>query len=353
MEYIYQFNFHITHRAGSKHGNADALSRQPSGPDSCISSYKVSLEALPCGGCRYCTQRHQEWSDFNEHVDDVVPLSHTCRQVVTRSQAKEAEKPRDLKEATETEVTAPGQPKPGPEIPRSTADTFLAGASWVEGLTSEDLREAQLEDPELQVLHQWLEMRQKPPREKAASLSSSLRTHWLNFELVKVVEGVAFLQWVDPCQPSVITLKLLVPARLRKDILQLCHDSTLAGHLGIKKTLSRIRRRFHWPGLKRDVKVHIEACPTCALSKLPAKRYRAAMADFRVGAPMDRLGIDILGPLPQTTQGNRCLLVIVDYFTRWVEVFPLPDQTAKIIAHSLVHDFVCSIGDPYRSGEDL
>ena len=352
MEYIYQFNFHITHRAGSKHGNADALSRQPSGPDSCISSYKVSLEALPCGGCRYCTQRHQEWSDFNEHVDDVVPLSHTCRQVVTRSQAKEAEKPRDLKEATETEVTAPGQPKPGPEIPRSTADTFLAGASWVEGLTSEDLRKAQLEDPELQVLHQWLEMRQKPPREKAASLSSSLRTHWLNFELVKVVEGVAFQQWVDPCQPSVITLKLLVPARLRKDILQLCHDSTLAGHLGIRKTLSRIRRRFHWPGLKRDVKVHIEACPTCALSKLPAKRYRAAMADFRVGAPMDRLGIDILGPLPQTTQGNRCLLVIVDYFTRWVEVFPLPDQTAKTIAHSLVHEFVCRFGAPLEIHTD-
>ena len=70
------------------------------------------------------------------------------------------------------------------------------------------------------------------------------------------------------------------------------------------------------------------------------------MVDFRVGAKMDRLGIDILGPFPMTTKGNRCLCIIVDYFMRCVEVFPLPDYSAKTIMHSLVHEFVCRFWAP-------
>ena len=43
---------------------------------------------------------------------------------------------------------------------------------------------------------------------------------------------------------------------------------------------------------------------------------------------MDRLGTDILGPLPVTPCGNKYILVVTDYFSKWVEIFPVPDQTA-------------------------
>ena len=76
------------------------------------------------------------------------------------------------------------------------------------------------------------------------------------------------------------------------------------------------------------------------------------MVDFRVGAKMDRLGIDILGPFPMTTKGNRCLCIIVDYFMRCVEVFPLPDYSAKTIMHSLVHEFVCRFWAPLEIHTD-
>ena len=68
------------------------------------------------------------------------------------------------------------------------------------------------------------------------------------------------------------------------------------------------------------------------------------MADFSVGAPMDRIGVDIMGSLPLTAKGNRYLLVIVDYFTRWVEAFALPDEKAETVAESLVHEFLCRLG---------
>ncbi len=71
----------VIHRPGSKHANADALSRL-SVPDPC-QEYRLgwSLEQLPCGGCNYCQRAHQRWGSFTEEVDDVVPLSvKRCRQ---------------------------------------------------------------------------------------------------------------------------------------------------------------------------------------------------------------------------------------------------------------------------------
>jgi hypothetical protein len=54
------------------------------------------------------------------------------------------------------------------------------------------------------------------------------------------------------------------------------------------------------------------------------------------GAPWDRLATDILGPLPVTPRGNIYILTVTDYFTKWIEVFPIPDQTAVTCAHIIL-----------------
>ena len=53
---------------------------------------------------------------------------------------------------------------------------------------------------------------------------------------------------------------------------------------------------------------------------------------------MDRLGIDIMGPLPISNRRNKYLLVIRDYFSGWMEAYAIPDQKAETIAQLL-----CSI----------
>ena len=45
----------------------------------------------------------------------------------------------------------------------------------------------------------------------------------------------------------------MVPQSIKNEILHLCHDASTAGHLGQRKTLQRVRQRFDWPGLRRDV----------------------------------------------------------------------------------------------------
>jgi transposase InsO family protein len=70
------------------------------------------------------------------------------------------------------------------------------------------------------------------------------------------------------------------------------------------------------------------------------------MGDMRVGAPMDRLSTDVFGPLPATTRGNHYILVVIDAFTRWVEIFPIPDQTAETTANVILNEVISRYGCP-------
>ena len=59
------------------------------------------------------------------------------------------------------------------------------------------------------------------------------------------------------------------------------------------------------------------------------------MGHVATGLPLQRVAIDIMGPLPQSTRGNRFIMVVSDYFTKWTEAYPLPNQIAGTSAGEL------------------
>lgn len=56
---------------------------------------------------------------------------------------------------------------------------------------------------------------------------------------------------------------------------------------------------------------------------------------------MQLVEMDIVGPFPESETGNRYILVVSDYFTKWVEAFAIPNQEAPTIARILVDEFFC------------
>jgi hypothetical protein len=56
--------------------------------------------------------------------------------------------------------------------------------------------------------------------------------------------------------------------------------------------------------------------------------------------------MDFLGPLTQTYRGKKYLFVLADYYTKWVEAYPLPDQKARTVAQVLVDEVFCRLGVP-------
>ena len=70
------------------------------------------------------------------------------------------------------------------------------------------------------------------------------------------------------------------------------------------------------------------------------------MQQYLVGTPMERLALDVLGPLPCTRMGNKHILIVADYFSKWVEAFPMPNQEACTVADLFVKEVVCRFGVP-------
>ena len=62
--------------------------------------------------------------------------------------------------------------------------------------------------------------------------------------------------------------------------------------------------------------------------------------------PLERIAIDILGPLPESDSGNNCIMIVGDYFTKWSEAYPLPNQRAETVALHLVNHFISRFGIP-------
>ena len=67
---------------------------------------------------------------------------------------------------------------------------------------------------------------------------------------------------------------------------------------------------------------------------------------------MQLVAMDILGPLPETASGNKYVLVAGDYFTRWMEAYPLPNQEATTVATKLVDELFCRFSLPEQLHSD-
>lgn len=76
------------------------------------------------------------------------------------------------------------------------------------------------------------------------------------------------------------------------------------------------------------------------------------MGTVGVGAPMEQVALDIMVPLNGTEQHNRHVLVIQDYFNKWVDAFPLPNDMAVTVAEVLASEWVCCYGAPQTLHSD-
>ncbi|KAI9553636.1 hypothetical protein GHT06_021560 [Daphnia sinensis] len=133
---------------------------------------------------------------------------------------------------------------------------------------------------------------------------------------------------------------------LRKPLLQEYHDSPLSGHLAYQRTILRLRDKYYWPTMLPDVKEYCLACEPCALQRRSNLRAFLNPLDI-TSKPFELLGLDFLGPIqPHSLQGNNHVLVITDYFTKWVEVIALPDQTALTTSQALMDKVVLYHGPP-------
>jgi hypothetical protein len=307
---------------------------------------------LPCTPCKYCERYTEEWKDYEEMVNDVIPLSEgakglQCSQVITRRQSV-SKSPVTTGETKQIDQT-------GPEPLRASRDhssPVTINPSWLNGHSKQELQQVQREDPDLKYIHLWFDQGKLPNREIVDGYSPAVRCYYLNWSKMTRHEGVLYQTWFPNEDGQASKKQLMIPRVLRTEVLQQCHNAIMGGHLGMSKTLQKIKARFYWYGVTMSVKCHIQTCRICSANSKPRKKYRAPLGSYHVGNVMDRLGIDIMGPLPMSQKGCKYILVIGDYASRWIEAYALPDQQAETVARKLVHDFISRFGVPLQIHSD-
>ena len=220
-----------------------------------------------------------------------------------------------------------------------------SNTSWVSGFSMETLRKKQQDDPDIGPIMRWMKKGKRPYGAEVCASSPATRNYWNCWDCLQLNNGILYRRYLHK-NTTESYFQFIVPRCMKNTVLHQVHNILLSGHLGKKKTIEKVRRKFYWWKLSEDVASWIRKCDICAANKAPQRKPRSGLGDMRVGAPMDRLATDILGPLPETPRGNKYILVVTDYFSNWVEIFPIPDQTAPTCANKILNEIISRFGCP-------
>ena len=113
--------------------------------------------------------------------------------------------------------------------------------------------------------------------------------------------------------------RVLVPAKLRPQVLQALHD----GHLGIVKMKNMARNYFWWPGLDKDIEHMAKGCSGCMLSQQNPQLSPLHPWIFP-DSPWHRVHIDYAGPFM-----GHMFLIVIDAHSKWAEVVPTDSSTSS------------------------
>ena len=214
--------------------------------------------------------------------------------------------------------------------------------------SQETLREMQLADKLLGPLLLGKEENKRPSLPGPSKSSRRLLQMW---DQLLVKDGV-LCRYLQPADGAPGVLQTVIPEALRREVLEDLHEGAVGGHLGVDKTIGRLRERFYWPGHFNDVQEWCRNCGVCQTRKSPAPKARAPLKSIITGYPLQLVATDIVGPMPESAGGNRYILVVSDYFTRYVEAYPIPDQEATTVARRLVDEFFLRFSPPEQLHSD-
>ncbi|XP_073435227.1 uncharacterized protein [Dendrobates tinctorius] len=115
---------------------------------------------------------------------------------------------------------------------------------------------------------------------------------------------------------------LYIPEAARGKVLQLVHDSKIAGHRGVLKTQEFLSRFFWWPTYRRDVLDYVTSCEVCARCKTPRSSPTGLLQPLPIPTrPWGSISMDFIVELP-TSQGKNTVLVVVDRLTKAAHFIP-------------------------------
>ncbi|GFX47812.1 transposon Tf2-6 polyprotein [Trichonephila clavipes] len=142
--------------------------------------------------------------------------------------------------------------------------------------------------------------------------------------------------------------QLVGPIHERQDILKIHHDAPNAGHFGGDGTFERISKRYYWTGMRSYITDYVKNCTECNRYKPSNQKPSGLLRTPVYSQRFETISIDLFGPLPESLSGKKWIFIVEDCRTRWVELFALPQATARECATTLMEEVILRYGLPRR-----
>ena len=136
--------------------------------------------------------------------------------------------------------------------------------------------------------------------------------------------------------------KVVVPGNMRQDIISLLHRE---GHPGVDKTTRLVRHQFYWKRMNSDIEQFCRECLICHKNK-SKKQPKEKLVPLSVARkPREVVAFDV-ATLPWAITQHRYFLLLIDAFSKYVELCPMTNQESSTIATAILDGWVHRRGPP-------
>ena len=306
LDKLQTYDFCIVYHTGRSYQNADVLSHRP-----CFDT-----------NCKHCQNQEEKHA-----TENAIGMPNDCVVNVTQAHVSE------------------GPQSPSASLPREGKEVRDVDQPEDEQLSPLQFRTHQMERKTIYHILGWKEAGKRPEWASITYLNFTTKVHWAQGDSLAVKEGVLY-HWWELTKLGKVTWQLVLPKGLGTNVLKQLCDSPVGGHLGVCKTLAKVSERFYWIHCHCDIEEWCRRCNLFDTRKGPRVKQRSPVQLYNVGEPMECVAIDVLGPRPETDQGNKYILIAMDYFSKWPEAYALPNQEVVTVADVLVSQFFSWFGVP-------
>lgn len=128
-------------------------------------------------------------------------------------------------------------------------------------------------------------------------------------------------------------------------IIQQFHENPiLGGHIGRNRLYFKIRSKYVWKNMTKDVKNFVTKCQKCQLNKVKIKNIEPLQLTDTPNTSTEKIIIDTVGPLAKSSNGNQYAVTILDDLTKYLVMVPIQSKDAKTVARAIFENYILTFG---------
>lgn len=169
----------------------------------------------------------------------------------------------------------------------------------------------------------------------------------------EIFELICIQKFKEIANRNIKTLKIMLTPSVtyidndedKINLMKKFHDDSLfGGHCGIRRLYNKIRLKYFWTNMTKDITSYVKSCEKCQTNKtLPRTKEKMTITPTPQTA-FDIVLVDTIGPLTKSDKGNTYAVTLICDLTKYLVTVALPDKKAANIAKAVFENFVLTYG---------